>query len=78
MKKIILNIVFVFAAGPFLMNAKTNQTIAEDCTKDAWDYGTEAGEKDAVLEYEYTKQYFDLHCNLDGTYKDQAVFSEGQ
>lgn len=77
MKKIILNLVVVFATSPFLMNPKSDPTI-EECTEDSWTYGREAGKGDATLEYEYSNEYYYLHCNLDGSYKDQPVFLEEQ
>ena len=71
MKKVIVSLVFVLATGS-MMNANSkliNNLTFGNCTQDAWDYGTEAGEGNPVLEYEYTNQYFELHCNSDGTYK---------
>ncbi|WP_181374547.1 hypothetical protein [Polaribacter aquimarinus] len=78
MKKLILAVVFVFATGT-IMNANSFRIIAfQDCTQDAWDYGTEAGDGDPVAEYEYTNQYFELHCNEDGTYKKKLTINNLQ
>ena len=50
------------------VNAKTIAFFGE-CTADAWDYGTWAGEGNPELEYLYTNQYFEMYCNEDGSYK---------
>ncbi|MCG1035144.1 hypothetical protein [Polaribacter sargassicola] len=76
MKKLILAMVFVFATGT-IMNASVINSIREeiiffeDCTSDAWEYGTQEGEGNPTLEYEYTNQYFELHCSEDGSYKNE-------
>lgn len=71
--------VFVFATGNTFMNANTKVAyrIFGDCTTDAWDYGTWAGEGDPTLEYQYTNQYFEMHCNEDGTYKNELSVDPG-
>jgi hypothetical protein len=73
MKKAILSLVFVLATGTTLMNASVNsiETFREgDCTGDAIEWGTEAGDGSEEDEYEYTNSYFEYYCNEDGTYQD--------
>lgn len=69
MKKIILSVVFVLVVV-VQMNANTTVIPFGDCTQDAWDWGTEAGNGDPMQEYIYTNDYFDYYCNEDGTYKE--------
>ena len=70
MKKVILMVAMVFATSG-LVNAKTLDIKAADCTKDAWDFGTETGGGDEEEEYDNTDAYFEYFCNDDGTYKDE-------
>lgn len=78
MKKVILSLVFVLATGVSFMNANTTpeNTVSDDCTTDAWEWGTEAGDGDRQQEYELTNSYFEYYCNEDGSYKLDMVISE--
>lgn len=63
MKKLILSLVFVFAAGA-MMNANTNVVVEDypkDCFSEAWEYGSNMGYSE-YSEWFYTNEYYNTHC----------------
>lgn len=66
---------FVLATGT-MMNANTalyDDNAFVDCLQDAWDFGTEHGNGDEALEYQFTNTYFILNCNEDGSYRLRRI-----